>query len=88
MSKTTTYVLIGGAVVVGFYLLTATKSPLKLGATGTGTGTSGWLNAFANVEKGFGSAWDSVFGSSGSSGSYSPNVTQGDSIDLSNSGMN
>ena len=76
MSKTTTYLLLGGAALVGLYLLTSTSSPLKLGASGSSGTMSGWLNGIASIEKATGGLYTSIFG--GSSDGYTPDVTRGD----------
>ena len=65
MSKTTTYILIGGGLLVAVLLVTSKSSPLKLGSgasASSGTGSAGWLTGLGNAGTGLSNLWDSISG--------------------------
>ena len=85
MNKTTTYVLIGAAVLVGIYLVASKSSPLLLGSSTATTGGASYISASGSAANGFANLWATIAGSGSGSGSggYVPNITRGEDTDLS-----
>lgn len=66
MSKTTTYVLIGAASLVGLYLLTSKTTVFKAKAATSGSGVGSILTGGGNLLTGASNLVDSFSTSSGS----------------------
>jgi hypothetical protein len=66
MSKTTTYVLVGAAALVGLYLLTSKTTVFKAKAASSTTGVGGILTGGGNLLTGASNLVDSFSTSSGS----------------------
>jgi hypothetical protein len=62
MTKTTTYVIVGGgAAILILYLVFSKSSPVKLGGkTATTGGTAGIIDASGRAAAGLSKLWDSV----------------------------